>query len=593
MTVNEGRRSDFLVALRALTPSTENEAVAIAGLLDLLETDCDGPTLVAAKVELRDALILGSWQSPILGDPDGSGTLQGDNYRSRYERETIDLSHIEGELGSDESKVMLFRNADLAVDAVESLKRAELRLRDGWRHISLTPPNIRVGKFDALDSEMGALWWERTIHVKTTEDIGWLRLNDFRRLWSAPTLAQAYSAYLELEVLPPTMWTKGGARSKQGTPRPYRMAALASLQPDSRRCADAVLAVHEEYLGDLAEFQIQLRASGMASFGSVLHSPVGSDPKTVVAIGQSAYFENQRAVERVVDPARLVVFDEYQPLDALHGHENSQLLVLVEPVSNNAATHYVGPFTSWRSSRSYDLAVSNVVDLIEQLGQTATRQVTVAIDASMSGPGLWLAPVATRAREVGVSIVVWSSLQKHFMQGEDWCSGGFTIASADFEWGSAGGQKRFNDGIHSGALRAITLAAGNSAVRASRIGDAAATVGCELAQSCDGVVHPALPNHRGHLRWIDAGRPAVPFVFLRLGSSRSRSVRNMVLNEVGSGASKLFRERDSFGFDGPTLSDLFPGQPDEILRVSPGDPLVTGTGDVIGALRSAVLATSA
>src|SRR5688572_17953950 len=100
----------FASELALLEPRTQDEHNAQRRLLDAIATHADGDSLRKTKILFRDAMLLGVWQSPVLGAGCGSGTLQGPRYESRYERETIDPSTVEAALQEGSLKPVLFRS---------------------------------------------------------------------------------------------------------------------------------------------------------------------------------------------------------------------------------------------------------------------------------------------------------------------------------------------------------------------------------------------------------------------------------------------------------------------------------------------------
>jgi hypothetical protein len=586
-------RAVFASALAYLEPRTEDEHNAQLRLLDAIATDADGDDLRKAKVRFRDAMLLGTWQSPALGISYGSGTLQGPLYGSRYERETIDPAIVEAALQDDKLRPVLFRS-------VASAELVCSHIRDDNAGLLGHPSSIE--RLQMLDQEMTAIWLPNTDarNVMTLRQ----RLIDVRRLGAAPTISQLFSAYLDMEILPlETSWhrhrytpkTFPDVRSVRDTARFHKGRSRSDI---IACCEGALLGAHQPYLEGINDVDCVVTPSGMAALASILaiaNEPPPNGRRVGLGIGRSCYYENRRAVRYFADTTDICEFDERStPTRAVSTSiMQGDVLMLMELVSNSARTTFVGPFTGWATSHAHDLPVTDALEFLRSLTAARDpREVTVAIDASMSGPGPWLRVVVQAVKETGVRLIVWSSLQKQFMSGEDWSTGGFILNIDPGRAGSMFSTRRLRkqtdlNGIPDEALVLVTREANNASGRAQRIGAAAGWLASQLDDSSLDVLHPASRSHLDRHLWHQMQRPAVPFVLLRLGYKRSKLLRAALMSsELALGRAIL--ERDSFGFSQPTISDIFPGQPDEIVRVSPGDPAEVPTEMVLDVLRGAL-----
>ncbi|MDQ0987937.1 hypothetical protein [Streptomyces sp. V2I9] len=584
------RRVRFSKDLELLAPANDLERDALNGLLAALRTDTEEDNIRAAKLRLRDALLLSAWQSPVQGDRRGSGTLQGPSYESHYERESLDPDVLEDALSTDTHDALVFRTVDCArkahAYAVGYIAANQPEKRDRLPAPEFAP--LRV-----LDQEVGVL----RLPAAGTEVLQHLA-RDVRKLGGALTFLQLVSAYLALEQLPVDSWCVDDAASGAATDvRPLRLrftqAATCGRGGVVEECERVLSAAHGPYLAGAGRAECVLTASGMSALDSLLQLAVSSD--TSVLVGKGCYPETGKLLKYIAHRCDVRSFTEDRPLHGIVPGDAAgrpkRLMVLLEPVSNCAATEHISEFTGWARSEARDLAVCDIPAVIRALGTAYGGGALVAVDASVSGPGPWLARVAEAAEESGVQVVLWSSLQKHFMAGEDWSPGGYLLnlvpTGSDPLFSSAELRGTVDlAGSYEPALRLVAACASGASARAERLGEAAAWIAAELAAPASQVLHPASPEHPEHDAWAALGRPAVPFVLLRLGPERAERVRTL-LNAASPDLPEIVL-RNSFGFAEPTVTEIFPGQPDEIMRLSPGDPELYPPAALLRALRAAL-----
>ncbi|MGH3939876.1 MAG: hypothetical protein ACRDTG_14850 [Pseudonocardiaceae bacterium] len=592
MTPNSQRRMSFSKDLERLDPATDMERHAANDLLAAIRTGADEDEIRSAKLRLRDALLLSTWQSPVKGNRHGSGTLQGPSYSSQYERETLDPNVLEDVLSNDTREALLFRSIGCAREAH----------RCAVDYIAVNQParrdRLSIPEFESvrvLDQELGVLW----LPASGQHVLRYLVV-DARKLGGAPTLFQLISGYLDLEQLPTDLsWCVHEASS--GTLADVRPLRLRSAQAAFRgrhsiveECERSLSEAYHPFLAGRERPDCIVTSSGMSALGSILQLAALSG--SLVLVGKSCYPETGKMLKYFLRRCDVRRIEEERPLHGIVSgavsDRPSRMVVLLEPVSNSASTAYVSEFTDWAPSEARDLAVCDIPSTIHELGmECGTGGVLVAVDASISGPGPWLQLVAESAKESGVQVVVWSSLQKHFMAGEDWSPGGclLNIAPSRFDpLFTTTELRRTVDlaGVYEPALRLVAQSAADAAARAERLGQVAAWIATELIGPPSEVIHPARTVHPDHHAWVSLGRAAVPFVLLRLGSERAEHVRKVL--DSGSPDFPKVVQRNSFGFSGPTVADIFPGQPDEIMRVAPGDPKLISPESLLRSLRVAL-----
>ncbi|RBM11739.1 hypothetical protein DEH69_20790 [Streptomyces sp. PT12] len=595
MVPDSQRRVSFSQDLARLDPATDVERDAVRALLASIRAGADEDGIHAAKLRLRDALLLSTWQSPVRGSRHGSGTLQGPSYPSHYERETLDPDLLERLLSNDTREALLFRSVGCAREA-HRYAADYIAAKQPARRDRLPIPEIE--SLRVLDQELGVLWLPAT-----GADVLRHLAIDARKLGGAPTLIQLTSGYLDLEQLPTdSSWCVGQAPSGT-TPADVRPVRLRSAQAASHgrhsvveECERALAEAHRPFLAGIERVDCIVTSSGMSALGSILRQAELSGSS--VLAGHSCYPENGKLLKYVSHRCDVRRIEEEHPLNGVFPgaapDAPSAVVLLLEPVSNNASTAYVSEFTDWAPSKARDLAVCDVPSTIRELGkERGSGGGLVAVDASVPGPGPWLRRVAESAKESGVQVVVWSSLQKHFMVGEDWAPGGYLLTVVPDRCDplfSSTQLRRTVDlaGAYEPALRLVARSADGAAARAERLGQAAAWIATELGRPALEVIHPARTDHPDHHAWVSLGRPAVPFVLLRLGPERAERVRNVL--RAGSPDLPEIVQRGSFGFSEPTVTDIFPEQPDEIMRVSPGDPELVPPASVLRALRAALAA---